>query len=164
VVFRIVHATANEPKEIPVYREQAVEVTLGPKAAFKDGNVGRLSRLVPAARVVNAVPSSTAKPKPPKEARTPRVTELLRKAIQWQGLLDSGEVPSMAEIAHREDLSRARVTQIMSLLRLVPDIRNYILSMPQVTKRPPITERALRPITQVEDQKLQVDAFKGLLG
>lgn len=40
----------------PVYREQTVEVALGPKGAFENGNQGRLTRCVPASQVVSAVP------------------------------------------------------------------------------------------------------------
>lgn len=39
------------------------------------------------------------------------------RAIEWQRQLDSGEVRSRADIARREGLTRARVTQIMNLLR-----------------------------------------------
>jgi CRP-like cAMP-binding protein len=38
----------------------------------------------------------------------------LARALEWQRELDSGEVASRAEIARREGISRARVTQIMN--------------------------------------------------
>src|SRR4051794_4080092 len=41
----------------------------------------------------------------------------LKRAIEWQRQLDSGEVRSRAAIARREGLTRARVTQIMNMLR-----------------------------------------------
>lgn len=41
----------------------------------------------------------------------------LKRAIEWQRQLDSGQVRSRAAIARREGLTRARVTQIMNLLR-----------------------------------------------
>lgn len=56
--------------------------TLGPKGVFENGNIGTLTRRVPADRVVSAVPPPRGKPKPPKEPRTPRVVELFRKAIE----------------------------------------------------------------------------------
>jgi hypothetical protein len=40
----------------------------------------------------------------------------LKRAVEWQRQLDSGEVRSRAAIARREGLTRARVTQIMNLL------------------------------------------------
>ncbi|MBI5587043.1 MAG: hypothetical protein HY889_01600 [Deltaproteobacteria bacterium] len=137
-----------------------MEIALGPKVAFENGNIGIVKRRVALNGVVNALPRSVVKLKPPK---TPRVTELLRKAMEWKELLDAGEVPTLVEIARREGLSRARITQIMSLLRLAPDIRNYILSMPRVTKRPVVTERLLRPIVRVENLLVQAERFQQLL-
>ena len=58
-------------------------------------------------------------------------------------------------IARREAITRARVTQIMRMLRLAPEIQEHILSMPDATHRPSITEQILRsisPITNIHDQ------------
>jgi hypothetical protein len=41
----------------------------------------------------------------------------LKRAVEWQRQLDSGLVRSRAAIARREGLTRARVTQIMNMLR-----------------------------------------------
>jgi hypothetical protein len=41
----------------------------------------------------------------------------LKRAVEWQRQLDTGQVRSRAAIARREGLTRARVTQIMNLLR-----------------------------------------------
>ncbi|MGB9605736.1 MAG: hypothetical protein ACP5U2_17910 [Bryobacteraceae bacterium] len=95
-------------------------------------------------------------------ARTPRVVELLRKALEWQALLESGEVPSQAAIARREGITRARVTQVMGLLRLAPEIQEYILSMSDAVRRPAITERTLRPIAQMEHRADQKAKFQEL--
>jgi len=45
----------------------------------------------------------------------------------WRDLLEYGEIPDQAEIARQEGLSRARVTEIMSLLCLAPEIQDHIL-------------------------------------
>ena len=165
VWFRIVHIALEDPDGAPVaaYREQTVEIALGPKGAFENGNVGRLTRRVPADQVISAIPPPRRKPTPPKEPRTPRVVELLRKALEWQALLESGEASNQAAIARREGITRARVTQVMGMLRLAPEIQRHILSMPDVVRRPAVTERALRPIAQFEGRE-QVDAFKSLMG
>ncbi len=57
----------------------------------------------------------------------------------------------------------ARVTQVMGLLPLAPEIQEHILSMPEVVRRPAITERARRPITQLEDHMEQRGVFSQLL-
>ncbi|HEU5170324.1 MAG TPA: hypothetical protein VFU46_07290 [Gemmatimonadales bacterium] len=117
------------------YREQTVEIALGPKGAFENGNIGTLTRRVAADRVINALPPRLRR-KPPKAPRTPRVVELLRKALEWEALLESGEVSNQAAIARREGITRARVTQVMGMLRLAPEIQPQILSLPDGVSRP----------------------------
>jgi hypothetical protein len=51
----------------------------------------------------------------------------------------------------------------MGLLRLSPEIREHILSMPNMVRRPAITERALRPIMQLEASEDQTASFRELL-
>lgn len=165
VWFRIVHVALDGPDGAPVaaYREQTVEIALGPKGAFDNGNVGTLTRRVAADRVVSAVMPRRGKPKPPREPKPPRVVELLGKAIEWQGLIESGDVANKVAIARREGITRARVTQVMGLLRLAPEIQQHILSMPNVVRRPAITERALRPIAQIQNTGEQIDEYRKLL-
>ena len=161
VWFRIVHITMDTQNT--GYRKQTVEIALGPKRAFENGNIGTLTRRVPAARVVSAVPPRRGKPKSPKDPKTPRVVELLRKAIEWQALLESGEAANQAEIAGREGITRARVTQVMGMLRLAPEIQQHILFLPDMVRRPAITERALRPIAKLGDRREQLAALSELV-
>ncbi len=187
VWFRVVHVAVDGADDAPpapsrvegvaAYREQTVEIALGPlpapraadaarqagKGAFENGNIGRLTRQVPADQVFSAIPPRRGKPRPPKEPKTPRVVELLRKAIEWQALLASGEAPNQADIARREGITRARVTQVMGLLRLAPEIQQQVLSLPDMIRRPAITERALRPIAQLPQTGDQLHAFQQLL-
>ncbi len=157
VWFRIVHVAPDGHHRAlgAAYREQTVEIALGPKGAFEKGNVGAVTRRVVADRIVSALPEPRGRPRPAKEPKTPRVVELLRKAIEWQALLESGEVTSQAEIARREGITRARVTQVMRLLRLAPEIREKILALPETVGRPAVTERALRPVAQLDDHARQ---------
>jgi hypothetical protein len=85
-------------------------------------------------------------------------------AMEWQRQLDAGEVDTQAEIARREGTTRARVTQVMAMLRLAPEIREHILAMPESVGRPTMSERALRPITQIEDPQQQLARLRSLLG
>ncbi|MBU0596430.1 hypothetical protein KJ567_07090, partial [Candidatus Bipolaricaulota bacterium] len=73
------------------------------------------------------------------------------------------EAESQAAIARREGITRARVAQIMALLRLAPEIQEHLLSLPKMTRRSVITERALRPITLLENRKAQHDLFRELV-
>jgi DNA invertase Pin-like site-specific DNA recombinase len=58
----------------------------------------------------------------------PRITRLLALALKFEGLLQQGLVKDYAELARLGQVSRARVTQIMNLLSLAPDIQQQILS------------------------------------
>ncbi len=49
------------------------------------------------------------------------------------------------------------------MLRLAPEIQEHILSLPDMVRRPAISERALRPIAQIESARRQVDEFQKLL-
>jgi hypothetical protein len=165
VWFRIVHVAADGHHRAlgAAYGEQTVEITLGSRGAFKNGNVGAVSRKVASDWVVSALPEPRGGAKPPKEPRTPRVVELLRQAHDWQALLESGEVRNQAAIARREGITRARVTQIMVLLRLAPEIQKRIPALPETVARPVVTERALRHMAQIESHDKQLVAFRDLL-
>jgi hypothetical protein len=65
--------------------------------------------------------------KPPPPARVPRTARLLALAHKFQGMLDRGEVESMADLARLGRVSRARITQIMDLLLLAPEIQEELL-------------------------------------
>ena len=168
VWFRIVHVDMHGQNPVshangPIYRDQTVEIALGPKGAFENGNVGAVTRRVAADRVVSAAPMRRAKPKPPREPRTPWVVGLLRKAQEWRREIDWGEVQSQAEIARREGITRARVTQIMALNRLAPEIQDRVLSLPAMVHRSVITEKALRPIALLDNRDTQNDLFRELV-
>ena len=136
---------------------------LGPKGAFENGNFGALTRRAPPDQVLSAFPPGRGDPKPPREPKTPRVVELLRKAIEWEVLLKSGKVASQADIARQEGVSRARVIQVLGLLRLAPEIQEKILTSPGTLYRGPVTERRLRSIGTITEQRGQVREFHRFL-
>ncbi len=73
IYFRIVHlAQVGHPgATVGPDREQMVEIALGPKGAFGNGNVGALKRRAPTELAVSAVPPGRGDPKPPWERRPP---------------------------------------------------------------------------------------------
>ena len=89
-------------------------------------------------------------PKPTRiRGRIPRIARLLALAHHFQVLLDTGVVRTQMELAELTKLTTARITQIMNLLILAPDIQEEILFMPPVTSGdPPVTEKTLRPVLQ----------------
>ena len=84
-----------------------------------------------------------------REKRLPRLTRLLALAIKCEGLVRSGAVPDYAELARRGWVTRARITQIMNLLLLAPDIQEAILFLPRTRRgRDPIHLALLQPIAR----------------
>jgi len=163
VYFRIVHVTLQDQAG-SAYRQQAVDVALGPEGAFKSGSFRTLRRRALAEPPAGAGPQARRGRRPPRQGKPARVVELLRKAMGWRELLDGGELATQADIARREGLTRARVTQVLALLRLAPAIQQYILAMPETVDHPVVTERALRPIAQLEEHQQQMEAFEHLVG
>ena len=166
VWFRIVHVAADGHHRATAdgIREQTVEIALGSRGAFRNGNVGVVKRCGAMDWGVSALPGPGTKPKHPRAPKTPRVVQLLRKAVEWQRQLDAGDIASQAAIARREGISRARVTQIMGLLRLTQEIRDRIAALPETTGRVTVTERALRSIVRSDGRSDQADRFDQLVG
>ena len=88
----------------------------------------------------NAQPEET-------RGRIPRVARLMALAIRLERLIVEGRVPNYAALARLAHVSRARITQIVNLTLLAPDIQEAILFHPPVHQGPDtIIERDLRPI------------------
>jgi len=81
------------------------------------------------------------------DGRVPRVARLMALAIRFDQLIREGVVANQAELARLGHVSRARLTQIMNLLGLAPDIQEALLFLPRSENgRDPISEREIRPI------------------
>jgi len=103
-----------------------------------------------ARRAVRDVPAEPAVETPP--GRVPRITKLMALAIRFEHLLAGGAVRDQAELAELGHVTRARITQIMNLLHLAPDIQEEILFLPRTTRgRDVIVERMVRPIAAIPD-------------
>ena len=101
--------------------------------------------------------------KVPKLGRVPRMSRLMALAIHMDDLIRQGEVADYADLARLAHVSRARVTQIMNLLHLAPDIQEAILGLPRSDGgRDPIREKAVRPIAAVPDWRKQRAMWKPL--
>ncbi len=69
-------------------------------------------------------------------AACPAFRRLMALAIHMEDLVDRGEVTDYAELARLAHVTRARMTQIMNLLHLAPDIQEEILFLPAGRRRP----------------------------
>jgi hypothetical protein len=66
--------------------------------------------------------------------RIPRIARLMALAIHFDQLIRDGAVADYAEVARLGHVTRARVSQVMNLLLLAPDIQEEILFLPRITK------------------------------
>jgi hypothetical protein len=101
-----------------------------------------------------------AGPKPkavtPLPGRVPRVSRLLALALRLDERVRSGALANYAEVAVLGHVTRARVSQIMNLLNLAPDIQETILFLPRTVRgRDPINVRDLQPIASIPDWRKQ---------
>ncbi len=97
-------------------------------------------------------------PAPPKTVpgRTARASRLMALAIHFDELLRGGVVRDYAQLARLGHVSHARISQVMNLLTLAPDIQEAILFLPLTVRgRVPIRESHLRPIAAVPDWREQ---------
>ncbi len=91
-----------------------------------------------------------------KTARTQRISKLMALAIHFEQMLRDGHVNDMSTLAYYGQVTRARITQIMNLLLLAPDIQQAILNLPQTTKgRDDVTIRQLQSIALEPDWQEQ---------
>ncbi|MBN1547790.1 MAG: hypothetical protein JW902_14155 [Syntrophaceae bacterium] len=94
----------------------------------------------------------------------PRVAKLLALAIRFEKLVKRGDIQDYADLARLGYVTRARITQIMNLLNLAPDIQEDILFLPNTMKgRDPILEKDLRPVAAVPHWSRQRKMWAKLL-
>ena len=80
-------------------------------------------------------------------AVVPRISKLMALAIHFDRLLRSGEIADVNELAQLCHVTQPRISQILALNMLAPEIQEKLLFLPEVaTGRPVIRERMLRPI------------------
>ena len=63
--------------------------------------------------------------------RLPRIARLMALAIKFEGMIQAGVAADYADLARLGGVTRARMTQIMNLLNLAPDIQEQILFLPR---------------------------------
>jgi hypothetical protein len=90
-------------------------------------------------------------------SRIPRITRLMALAIKFQEMVNPGEVLDYADLARLGYVTRARVTQIMNLALLAPDLQEELLF---ATEAAGATERAFRQIITFVDWDEQRKRWK----
>jgi hypothetical protein len=97
---------------------------------------------------------------PPTPVRRPaRVAQALALAHRLQAAIDRGDYRDRAELARQLGFTRARVTQLLDLLLLAPDIAERVLFLEAVDGVEPMAERALRGLVRHESWAEQRQAW-----
>lgn len=117
------------------------------------------TKLRPASEETERTPSS-------KIGRLPRITQVLALAIHLEEMVRRGGAKDYADLARLSCLCRERISQIVRLNYLAPDIQVELLYLPPTTSgRFPITETAVRKIANLlswADQRREWKTLKRL--
>lgn len=94
--------------------------------------------------------------KPKKVYRNP-----VALAQEWQWLLDCGAVTSRADLARQLGFFKAHVTQVLSLLRLVPEVSEAVLALGNPLEGRIVGAHTLRSLAKLpaEEQRRRVKRF-----
>ena len=111
-------------------------ITIKQKVHFTRGKAGR-RRIATKPSATETVPLG----------RVPRISKLMALAIRFDGLIRDGKVADQSELARLAHVTQPRMTQIMNLLHLTPDIQEELLFLPPIVQgRATVHEKTLRPI------------------
>jgi hypothetical protein len=99
--------------------------------------------------------AGTAAPTLP-PGRVPRVSRLMALALRLDALVRSGNIGSYVELASLGHVTRARISQILNLVHLAPDIQEALLFLPLTLHgRDTIILAHLQPIAAALDWRKQ---------
>ena len=91
----------------------------------------------------------------------PTIIDLINRAERYQNTLrGNNRVNSQAALARKLEISKARLTQIMNLLKLAPEINSYIKKLDDQELLHFFNEKRLRSIASIQDEKIQIFEFK----
>jgi hypothetical protein len=89
-------------------------------------------------------------------SRVPRIARLMALAIRMENLIRVGGIIDYSQLAQLGHVSRARITHIMNLLLLAPDLQEQILFiLPAGGRRDPVRLAQLQPIARIPDWSQQ---------
>ena len=98
------------------------------------------------------------------KGRLPRITRYMALAIYYEDLIRQGHVYDYAEIATLGHVTRARVTQIMNLRLLAPDLQERLLFLIRIVGgRDALCLRSLQPIALEFDWSKQRECWNKVM-
>lgn len=88
--------------------------------------------------------------------RVPRIARLMALAVHCDQLLRDSKIENQSALAQLLHVTQPRLTQIMNLTLLAPEIQEALLFLlPAESGREPIHEKMMRPIVAILDWKTQ---------
>ena len=101
-------------------------------------------------------------PAPPQEPvrRPARVARMLALSHRLEAAIERGEYRDRADAARQLGFTRARITQLLDLTLLAPDIQEAVLELEAVDGVEPLSERALRVVVRCEKWNGQRAAWR----
>lgn len=105
-----------------------------------------LGRAAKGKRTIRLVDGS-APPLPPPKPRIPRISKLVALAVVFDRMLREGKVHDVSELARLAHVSQPRMTQILNLSLLAPDLIETLLHLPPTERgKQKVHERMLRAL------------------
>jgi hypothetical protein len=87
--------------------------------------------------------------------RVPRIARLMALALRFDSLLRTGQIRDQAELARLGRVTRARISQILGLIHLAPDIQEEILFLQGGRRNADLLLADIRPIYALADWNAQ---------
>lgn len=101
-------------------------------------------------------------PPPPREVarRSAHVARMLALAHHVESAIARGLVASAADVAGQLGFTRARVTHLLDLQLLAPDVQEEVLFLEAVEGEEPLSERGLRAVAHAGTWEVQRERWR----
>jgi len=123
---------------------------------------GHLFRVPSRAGVRFSTEGPPPSPPSPPVRRPARVALMLAFAHRIEAAIASGEYQDRADAARQLGITRARMTQLMVLTMLAPDLQEELIFLEAVDGLEPMTERGLREVFAAEEWAEQRQRWAGV--
>ena len=101
------------------------------------------------------------RPPPRQAARRPaHAARMLALAHHVEAAIGQGRLKSAADMAYQLGFTRARMTHLLDLLLLAPDIQEDVLFLEAVDGQEPLSERVLRAIAHAGAWEVQRERWR----
>jgi biotin operon repressor len=132
---------------IPPKPKKSDGAEFSPFGYCPDKSIGRTFR------VVFEFPPDLGEEKATKRKTSRACLNPVSLAWEWENALKSGNYQSQTALARDLGLSRVRVTQVLNLLRLAPEVIEQVAGLGDPLTTRSVTERKLRRLVNLPEEK-----------